>query len=265
MSTDKQYKYTHATDNLLLMKTIREIVEGYDGPLLHKWSNYIDIYDSHFSKYRGQEIVFLEIGISHGGSLKLWREYFGPQAKIYAIDIDPDCKKFETANTKIFTGSQEDVYFLKKVKKELPPIDILLDDGGHTMRQQIVTFNVMFDHVKENGIYACEDTHTSYFPEYGGGLKKSKTFIEFCKNHIDELHGWYALSKDEKAMKTKITSSVWGIHFYDSIVLYIKKRIEKPYAIYKGHETVDRQKFIDYGHKQPFYKFVTNLLSGRKK
>lgn len=246
-----------------MLKDIHDIIQHYEGPLLHKWSNYIDIYDYHFSKYREQEIVFLEIGISHGGSLKFWREYFGPKAKIFAIDIDPDCKKFETENTKIFIGSQEDAEFLEKVKKEIPPIDILLDDGGHTMKQQIVTFNTMFDHVKENGIYACEDTHTSYFPEYGGGLKKSKTFIEFCKNHIDELHGWYALPKDEKEMKTKITSSVWGIHFYDSIVLYIKRKFEKPYAISKGYETVDREKYIKYGHSKPFYKKITDFIFRR--
>ena len=62
--------------------------------------------------------------------------------------------------------------FLKKLYAALPPLDILIDDGGHTMNQQITTFEVLFDKVKEDGIYLCEDLHTSYFKYFGGGYKK---------------------------------------------------------------------------------------------
>ena len=78
----------------------------------------------------------LEVGISHGGSLQVWREYFGKDASIFAVDINAECKKFEDEKTKIFIGSQEDEVFLKQVTDALPPLDILSDDGGHTMNQQ---------------------------------------------------------------------------------------------------------------------------------
>src|SRR5688500_4073673 len=130
--------------------------------LIHKWIHYFDIYDRHFSRFRNREIVVLEIGVFQGGSLQMWKNYFGKQARIYAIDIDPNCKKFEEENITIFIGSQSDRAFLNQIKKTIPPIDILIDDGGHTMQQQKTTFEELFTHVKDQGIYLVEDLHTSY-------------------------------------------------------------------------------------------------------
>ena len=93
--------------------------------------------------------------------------------------------------------------FLTELNSKIPPIDILIDDGGHTMKQQITTFNVLFDHVKMNGLYVCEDLHTSYWYEYGGGLYKKNTFIEFSKNFIDNIHAWYASSKTKRRFLIK--------------------------------------------------------------
>ena len=113
--------------------------------VIDKWSHYFEVYDRHFSKYRGKEIVLLEIGTFQGGSLQMWKQYFGDKAKIYGIDINPNCKQVEEENIKIMIGSQSDREFLKKVVQEVPPFDILIDDGGHTMLQQIgvESYNVM--------------------------------------------------------------------------------------------------------------------------
>src|SRR5690606_20965417 len=135
-------------------------------------------YDFWFKKYQNKPIVLLEIGVYQGGSLNMWRDYFGDEAQIFAIDINPLCKQFETDKTKIFIGSQEDKEFLKYVKSQIPRFDILIDDGGHTMNQQIVSFEELYGHIKEDGIYMCEDLHTSYWKEYGGGYKNPNSFIE---------------------------------------------------------------------------------------
>ena len=77
--------------------------------LIHKWNHYFDIYDRHFSRFRNKEIVILEIGLSHGGSLQMWKNYFGKDAKIYGIDIEPKCKDLEEENIEIFiVGGPED-------------------------------------------------------------------------------------------------------------------------------------------------------------
>ena len=66
-------------------------------------------------------------------------------------------------------------------------LDIVIDDGGHKMRQQIVSYEELFGHIKHDGVYLCEDTHTSYWLQYGGGYKRQNTFIEYSKNFIDYL------------------------------------------------------------------------------
>src|SRR6202022_707195 len=112
--------------------SLREIFDNHSARQIHKLSHYFEIYERYFSKYIDKEVVILEIGISHGGSLQMWRKYFGKKAKIFAVDINPECKKLEEENIKIFIGSQEDKYFLSKIVKEMPSPDIIIDDGGHT-------------------------------------------------------------------------------------------------------------------------------------
>src|SRR3954471_20826806 len=108
----------------------RELFYSHEGKLIHKWDHYFDIYEKYFSKYVGQQINILEIGISHGGSLQLWKKYFGDKVNIYAIDILPQCKKIRQENTTIFIGSQSDPAFLSEVKQKIPLMDIIIDDGG---------------------------------------------------------------------------------------------------------------------------------------
>jgi 23S rRNA U2552 (ribose-2'-O)-methylase RlmE/FtsJ len=174
------------------MNDLEKIFYSNKGGTIHKWKHYLEIYERHFSKYKNKEVVILEIGVFQGGSLRMWKKYFGKNAKIYGIDINPECKKLEEAGIEIFIGSQEDRNFLRKIKKIIPKVDILIEDGGHTMNQQITTFEELYDHVKSDGIYLCEDLHTSYWKDYGGGYKSRGTFIEYSKNFIDYLNAWHS-------------------------------------------------------------------------
>lgn len=117
------------------------------GGLIHKWKHYFEIYDRHFSRFRGTDVHVVEIGVSHGGSLRMWKQYFGHNAKIFGVDINPHCKKLEEEQIEIFTGDQENREFLKSLAEKIPRMDILIDDGGHTMKQQINTFEELISHV----------------------------------------------------------------------------------------------------------------------
>ncbi|HVS93716.1 MAG TPA: class I SAM-dependent methyltransferase [Mucilaginibacter sp.] len=200
--------------------------------VIFKWTHYFDVYERHFSKYRGKEIVLLEIGTLHGGSLQMWKDYFGDKAKIYGIDVNPNCKAIEEKNVNIFIGSQTDRQFLRKVKSEIPPIDILIDDGGHTMLQQIISFEELFGHVKENGVYLCEDVHSSYWLKYGGGYKRRGSFIEYTKNLIDYLNGDHSTKIPSKS--NWFTRSVDSVHYYDSMVVIEKRPRPKSVALKTG-------------------------------
>jgi cephalosporin hydroxylase len=193
--------------------------------IIYKWTHYFEIYHRHFLKFVGKDCVIVEIGVSEGGSLQMWKHYFGEKARIFGIDILPECKQLEEDQIEIFIGSQSDREFLKELKTKIPKIDILIDDGGHTMEQQITTFEELFDHISNHGIYLCEDTHTSYWEGYGGGYQKPGTFIEYAKQLIDQLHIRHLL--DDKIPETNFTKTANSIHFYDSVVV-IEKILQKP-------------------------------------
>lgn len=203
------------------------------GRVIHKWHHYFDIYHNHFSRFRGRPVTILEIGVFQGGSLQMWKNYFGPDAKIYGLDIDPRCKELAEDQIEIFIGDQADRDFLRTLKSEIGPIDILIDDGGHTMVQQITAFEELFPAVSNMGIYLVEDLHTSYWEEYGGGYKRQGTFIEYAKELVDYMNAWH--SRDPQLMLGDFTRSVTGIHFYDSILVVEKyPNSQKPLASLTG-------------------------------
>ncbi len=205
--------------------------------LIHKWKHYFEIYDRHFSRYRGSPVHVVEFGVYHGGSLQMWKNYFGDQVKIYGIDINPDCKRLEEDRVEIIIGDQEDRSFLKSVAEAIPKIDILIDDGGHTMKQQIHTFEELFPQIDKNGVYLCEDLHTSYWEDWGGGYQKPDTFIEYSKNFIDYINAWHS-QQPEKFTVTDFTKSVHSLHYYDSVLVIEKRTIEKPYHLKTGNPQI---------------------------
>lgn len=203
--------------------------------LIHKWKHYFEIYDLHFSRFRDTDVHVVEFGVSQGGSLQMWKEYFGPNARIFGIDIDPRCKKLEEEQIEIFIGDQEDRKFLKLLAQKIPRIDVLIDDGGHTMKQQINTYEELFPHISKNGVYLCEDLHTSYWLKWGGGYRKRGTFIEYSKGFIDAINAWH--SKTSKLSVTEFTECVHSLHYYNSILVIEKRPIEKPFDLKTGTPT----------------------------
>ena len=85
-----------------------------------KHSTYFRVYDELFRRYKDKKFTFVEIGILGGGSLFMWREFFGPNARIIGIDLNPNAKKWEKAKalTKyILYAGQKDVMIGKNIFK----------------------------------------------------------------------------------------------------------------------------------------------------
>jgi len=120
------------------------------------------IYDLHFKKIRKQKLNFLEIGIGAGPSLKMWPQYF-PFSSIHAPDI-LDYKEHETERVKTYVGNQEDRDDLEAMMEQVGDVDIIIDDGGHVLGQQQVSFAYLFKYLNPGGLYFIEDLHTSYWP-----------------------------------------------------------------------------------------------------
>jgi hypothetical protein len=142
-----------------------------------KWSHYFNVYETIFSALRDRPLKLLEIGIFRGGSLSMWDKYF-PRGRIFGLDIDPACSGFADENVTVFVGDRNDKTFLRDVMKQIDGVDIVIDDGGYTMEQQINSFETIFPYVNNGGIYIIEHMHTSYNAEYQGGLRWQGTAIE---------------------------------------------------------------------------------------
>lgn len=129
-----------------------------------KFRHYFDIYQRHFGRFCHTEVHILEIGVYSGGSLDMWRDFFGPKAHIYGVDIQPECKVYESPSVKILTGDQGNRDFWRDFRREVPILDIVVDDGSHKPDQQIVTLEELLPHLRQGGVYLCEDIESSIHP-----------------------------------------------------------------------------------------------------
>jgi hypothetical protein len=223
------------------------------GRVLDKWIHYFPVYSRHFAAYRGRSIRILEVGVYRGGSLDMWNWYFGPEAKLVGIDIDERAKETSDPRHVIEIGDQTDAEFLRKVSEKHGPFDIIIDDGGHEMHQQIITAETLYPLLAEGGVFLVEDTHTSYWDHWGGGKKREGTFIEWSKARVDDLNGYH----QPAAIDPVWTGQVDSMHFYDSIVVLEKRQRFAPFAEQVGHS-----EFLNYPRSTA--QLITEVLATRE-
>lgn len=175
-----------------------------------KWRHYFDMYDRHFARFRGREVHVLEIGIYSGGSLEMWRDYFGPCSRIYGVDIQPNCTEYETESISISIGDQADPNFWKRFKEKTPALDIVIDDGGHLAEQQIVSFDELFPFLRPGGVYVCEDVHGTFagFAMYVQGLAQGLNECERMAHNLSDRE------RRTTCMTTSLQSAVASVHLY---------------------------------------------------
>ena len=143
------------------MKKLTEIglKTGTDKANYHLFTEH---YDDVFSLYKNPRI--LEIGIYNFSSIATYLEYY---EKPYIVGMDIENKdNFTSDKWKFVKGDQTSVLDLQKCVLNEDLFDIIIDDGGHTMKQQQVTFGFLMDYVKPGGFFILEDLHTSLKPEY---------------------------------------------------------------------------------------------------
>ena len=179
-----------------------------------KCANYFQVYEDLLSGYVGKKITFVEVGVLHGGSLFMWREYFGDQARIIGVDLNPNAKQLEKHGFEIFIGSQSSNVLWENFYSKIGKVDILIDDGGHDNDQQIITLNKTIPNIKEGGILLVEDTHASYLKKHGNPSKYS--FINYSKHLIDVMNSRFPGTNIKT--KNKFKNKIYSIAFYESVV-----------------------------------------------
>ena len=222
------------------MGKMEELFLQGTGGKCHKWRHYFEIYERYFSSFVGKDCTYLEIGVQKGGSLQIMQEYLGPKARVIGVDIDPECTALRDEGREIHIGDQSDVQFLAQLTRECGPFDIVLDDGGHTADQQIVSFLSLFPALKEGGIYAVEDLQSTFwfgmqdsryginFYDFARGLVEKLSLYHIDQRLFDRYHQPLSERQGVVHFNNFAVNEIFGIHFYDSIVVFEKRRRSEP-------------------------------------
>jgi len=143
--------------NLKIKPSLSDIASRYNTDKFW-YHGYTDFYEQYFSKFSSPRII--EIGTAGHASIKMFLDFF---ENCYIIGMDiVDYNEFIHQNFKFVNGDQSNIEDLKKIVENEKFFDIILDDGGHTMKQQQITFGFLINYIKPNGIYIIEDLHTSF-------------------------------------------------------------------------------------------------------
>ena len=149
------------------------------------YHNFAVKYDRLLSGFRESFTSVLEIGVAQGQSLRMWTDYF-PRAVIHGADISAASSVCETFSDRIkfHLLDQGKIAQLKDLE-QFSPFDLIVDDGNHFWREQILSFQTLFPFLRTGGIYIIEDTCTSYWPEY---KNHAFTCVDYFKDLVDAVN-----------------------------------------------------------------------------
>ncbi len=219
-----------------------------------KYDSYFPVYEELLSKYRFKpNVTLVEVGVFHGGSLFMWREYLGPQARIIGIDLNPGAMQWQKHGFEIYIGDQGLDSFWSDFYAKAGKVDIVVDDGGHTNRQQIVTSHHAIKNIENGGLLIVEDVHTSYFREFGNPSKHS--FIKFSHKIVDHVN---SRSCALRQTGYQYSSRIYNVSFYESIVAF---HINTQLCVPSSH-TMNSGKMIkvtDFRYSGKFSSVLFNL------
>ncbi|TVY80371.1 8-demethyl-8-alpha-L-rhamnosyl tetracenomycin-C 2'-O-methyltransferase [Lachnellula suecica] len=201
---------------------------GTDKVTVH---HYQYMYEKYLQPIRDRPLKMLEIGLGcnmgygPGHSYHTWLEFF-PNVDMYYIEYDAACVEKWAANitdAKVFTGDQADTTFLHEFMAQSGGgFDIIVDDGGHTMQQQIVSLNTLFDIVLPGGIYFCEDLATSYDPSFGA-VPGEKTMMQMISELLHDLNKNLG---GAPPMTNAVSRDMRSIECGEEICAFFKKELE---------------------------------------
>ena len=189
-----------------------------------KVDSYFANYEELLSKYRDSQPTVVEVGVLSGGSLHMWKKYFGEGCRIIGIDANPEALKHHKDGIEIYIFNQEDVNEWDKFFRTVGMIDVLIDDGGHTSFGQIVTCISGSKNINNGGIIVVEDVHSSYAKEFG--MPNKYSFDNWTNELSAELNTIYLtktynLSVSQNQFLKKLSS----IHKYRSLTAFKIKTV----------------------------------------
>ena len=173
--------------------------------------SYLPLYQNllESKQYSAKNVLEIGIGdyqgISNGGSIKLWHDFF-VNADIYALDIQDISRVWDGIkdNNRIklvtSTNAYDETFFNSFFTNKDLKFDVLLDDGPHTLESMLVFIKLYSQLMTDDGILIIEDV-------------QSWDWIEFLKNQVPDNLKQYINVYDLRNIKGR----------YDDIVFTIDK------------------------------------------
>jgi len=144
----------------MIYNTLDELAIKYQTDKSSKHHNFVVFYEKYLKHLRNTEINLIEVGVKHGASINMWRDYF-ENGTIHGADIIPG-RAVLNKNIELHKVDQNSKSQLETLFRTHGPFDIIVDDGSHKMSHQQNTLEVGLKYLKPSGIFIMEDLHTSY-------------------------------------------------------------------------------------------------------
>ena len=167
---------------------------------------FVEVYERFFFQFMNQPIRILEIGIYEGASLELWYKYF-TQGKIFGIDLSTKAEYDNDRVTTFIADQSKRDQLQSFIDTHGGDFDIIIDDGGHYMNQQQISFGFLFPFVKPGGYYVIEDIHTSIPHVYREfGATHSDSTLSMIENFARKLgiHSSHMTHNETEYLKSNI-------------------------------------------------------------
>ena len=172
------------------------IFSKYDTDKNIYFHSYTRQYDKLLSFYRTMPLKFLEIGVYNGGSLSGFREAFQNAQLILGIDINFECKRHQDVGNNIYVeiGDATSDYFIKFLTHKYGTFDIILDDGSHSNKDVIHSFELLFPLLNDDGLYIVEDTVCYKCPQFVDNSYEDH--LQYFYKYTKFLNQWRYDSED---------------------------------------------------------------------
>lgn len=230
-----------------------DLYKEHEGRECGKWEHYFELYDRYFQKFIGKEVTIFEIGVCHGGSLQIWKKYFGDKCKVIGIDID-EKTKFSEEQISVEIGHQCNSEFWENVINTHGTPDIIIDDGSHIQIDVFTTLSFLYSALNDGGVYVVEDTHTAYRNEYMGSINSPFNIVSILSKQSHDVNTEWITEP-----YAKVFPDLKSLSFYNSMIFIEKQKNEKSTPFFAGKK--EEQEKVKQINTPSFYDWGTNVDS----
>jgi trans-aconitate methyltransferase len=165
------------TKKLLIYST-----DKFGFEITHGYGNY---YDALFEPMESKELMIAEVGVMHGGSVRILHDYF-VNSIIHGIDNVDNWAGADISDYPRLSLHIMDAYNPANWRT-LPKFDIIIDDGSHTLADQIHVLRHFPNYLKKGGKLIIEDIPRENLQKILDSCNKDVLVYDFNKNVFDDM------------------------------------------------------------------------------